>query len=114
VHIAEGWEELWLSEIEQQQQGGKDIAFRGDAAFARPEVYVALEERGENYTIRIPANDSQEQDIAELQPRRVKRPSRKPLVEYKRPVLGGELEDSAPTRVRESCRTEAHRIVEVY
>ncbi|HXW93059.1 MAG TPA: transposase [Terriglobales bacterium] len=38
----------------------------GDAAFARPEVYEALEERGMKYAIRIPANDSLERDIAEL------------------------------------------------
>jgi hypothetical protein len=62
---------------------GKEVAFRGDAAFARPEVYEALEERGVKYAIRIPANDSLERDIAELLPRPVGRPSPKPLVEYK-------------------------------
>jgi len=35
------------------------------------------------YAIRIPANDSLEQDIAELLPRPIGRPSQKPLVEYK-------------------------------
>jgi Transposase DDE domain group 1 len=83
VHSAEGWEELLLPEIERQQQVGKEVAFRGDAAFARPEVYEALEERGVKYAIRIPANDSLERDIAELLPRPVGRPSQKPLVEYK-------------------------------
>jgi len=74
---------MLLPEIERQQQMGKEVAFRGDAAFARPEVYEALEERGVKYAIRIPANDSLERDIAELLPRPVGRPSRKPLVEYK-------------------------------
>jgi len=83
VHSAEGWEELLLPEIERQQQMGKEVAFRGDAAFARPEVYEALEERGVKYAIRMPANDSLERDIAELLPRPVGRPSQKPLVEYK-------------------------------
>jgi hypothetical protein len=78
VHSAGGWEELLLPEIERQQQTGKEVAFRGDAAFARPEVYEALEERGVKYAIPIPANDSLERDIAELQPRRVGRPSQKP------------------------------------
>src|SRR5215470_6880079 len=55
VHSAEGWEELLLPEIERQQRMGKEVAFRGDAAFARPEVYEALEERGVKYAIRIPA-----------------------------------------------------------
>ena len=62
MHSAEGWEELLLPEIERQQQMGKEVAFRGDAAFARPEVYEALEERGVKYPIRIPANDSLERD----------------------------------------------------
>ena len=39
VHSAEGWEELLLPEIERPQQREKEVAFRGDAAFARPEVY---------------------------------------------------------------------------
>jgi hypothetical protein len=83
VHSAEGWEEFLLPEIERQQRMGKEVAFRGDAAFARPEVYEALEARGVRYAIRVPANDSLEREIAELQPRPVGRPSHKPLVEYK-------------------------------
>jgi hypothetical protein len=83
AHSAEGWEELLLPEIERQQQMGEEVAFRGDAALARPEVYEALEELGVKYAIRIPANDSLERDIAELLPRPVRRPSQKPLVEYK-------------------------------
>ena len=53
-----------------------------DAAFAQPEVYEALEERGVKYAMRIPANDSLERDIAELLLRPVGRPRQKPLVEY--------------------------------
>ena len=56
------------------------VRTRGDAAFARPEVYEALEERGVKYAIRIPANDNLERDIAELLPRPVGRPSQKLLV----------------------------------
>ena len=33
-------------EIERQQRMGKEVAFRGDAAFAKPEVYEALKARG--------------------------------------------------------------------
>jgi hypothetical protein len=62
---------------------GKEVAFRADAAFAKPEIYDALEERGVKYAIRIPANENLERDIAELLPRPVGRPSKKPLVEYK-------------------------------
>jgi hypothetical protein len=57
--------------------------FRADAAFAKPEIYEALEKRGVKYAIRIPVNDSLERDIAELLTRPVGRPSHKPLVWYK-------------------------------
>jgi hypothetical protein len=83
VHSAEDWEELLLPEIEWQQKLGKHVVFWADAAFARPEIYEALEERGVKYAIRIPSNDNLERDIAELLPRPVGRPGKKPLIEYK-------------------------------
>ena len=83
VHSAEDWAELLLPEIERQQELGKEVVFRADAAFAKPEIYEALEERGVKYAIRIPANDSLERDIVELLTRPVGRPSHKPVVWYK-------------------------------
>jgi hypothetical protein len=83
VHSAGDWEELLLPEIERQQKLGKEVVFRADAAFAKPEIYEALEERGVKYAIRIPSNDSLERDIAELLTRPVGRPSHKPVVWYK-------------------------------
>jgi hypothetical protein len=83
VHSADDWEELLLPEIERQQKLGKEVVFRADAAFAKPEIYEALEERSVKYAIRIPANDSLERDIAELLTRPVGRPSHKPVVWYK-------------------------------
>src|SRR3989441_1125858 len=49
VHSSDDWEELLVSEIERQQQHGKEVVFRADAAFAKPEIYEALEERGMKY-----------------------------------------------------------------
>lgn len=46
VHSAEDWEELLLPEIERQRSTGKEVVFRADAAFAKPEIYEAMEERG--------------------------------------------------------------------
>jgi hypothetical protein len=83
VHSAEDWEELLLPEIERQQKLGKEVVFRADAAFAKPEIYEALEARGVKYAIRIPANESLERDIAELLTRPVGRPSHKSVVWYK-------------------------------
>jgi hypothetical protein len=84
VHSAEDWEELVLPEIARQHKQGKEVVVRADAAFAKPEIYEALEERSVKYAIRIPANDSLERDIAELLSRPVGRPTHKPLVRYKR------------------------------
>src|SRR6202140_986086 len=83
VHSAEDWDELLLPEIERQKAEGKEVAFRADAALAKPEIYEALEERGVKYAIRIPANENLERDIAELLKRPVGRPSHKPVVWYK-------------------------------
>ncbi len=83
VHSADGWEEILLPEIERRQEPGKEAVVRADAAFAKPEVYEALEERSMKYAIRIPANESLERDIAELLTRPVGRPSHKPVVRYK-------------------------------
>jgi hypothetical protein len=83
VHSPEGWEELLLPEIERQQRMGKDVAFRADEAFAKPEICDALEEPGVKYAIPIASNDNLERDIAELLPRPVGKASVKPLVEYK-------------------------------
>jgi hypothetical protein len=83
VHSADDWEELLLPEIDRQQKLGKEVVFRADAAFAKPEIYETLEERSVKYAIRIPSNDSLERDIEELLTRPVGRPSYKPLVWYK-------------------------------
>src|ERR1039457_1445003 len=83
VHSAEGWEGLLLPEIERQQRQGKEVVFRAAAAFAKPELYEALEEREVKYAIRLPANDNLERNIAGLLTRPVGRPSYQPLVRYK-------------------------------
>ncbi|MGQ0548142.1 MAG: IS1380 family transposase [Armatimonadota bacterium] len=83
VHSAEQWDQVLLPEIERQQQQGKDVVVRADAAFAKPEVYEALEARGVKYAIRIPSNETLEQAVAELLTRPVGRPSHKPVVRYK-------------------------------
>ena len=66
VHSAQDWDELLLPEIERQQAAGKKVTFRADAAFAKPEIYETLEERGVQYAIRIPANRSLECEIEEI------------------------------------------------
>ena len=61
---------------------GLDIRrfFRGDAAFARPELYEYLEAEGYLYTIRLPANAVLHREIEPLLTRPVGRPPNEPLV----------------------------------
>ncbi len=78
VSSADDWDDLLLPEIERQQ-----IVFRADAAFARPAIYEALETRGVQYAIRIPANKNLELEIEDLLLRSPGRPNHTPLVRYK-------------------------------
>jgi Transposase DDE domain group 1 len=83
VHSAQDWDALLLPEIERQQAGGTQVAFRADAAFAKPDIYEALEAREVRYAIRIPANPSLELEIEEILCRPPGRPGHKPLVRYR-------------------------------
>jgi hypothetical protein len=55
---------------------------RADAAFARAELYEALEEREVKYAIRLPANANLERKITELLKRPAGRPGYKPVTRY--------------------------------
>jgi hypothetical protein len=79
VFSADDWEELLVPEIERQQASGLRVAFRADAAFARPAIYEALETRGVQYAIRIPAYKNLELAIEDILCRSPGRPSVTPL-----------------------------------
>lgn len=83
VSSAEDWDELLLPEIERQQAEGKRVTFRADAAFAKPEIYEALEGHTVDYVIRIPANKNLELEIEDILFRPPGRPSAKPLMRYR-------------------------------
>jgi hypothetical protein len=99
VHSAENWGERLLPELERQQKLGKEVVFRADAAFAKPEIYEALEECGVTYAVRLPAHNSLERDMAELLTRPVGRPSHKPVVWVQ------------SFRYRAACWNKARRVV---
>ncbi len=42
------------------------MVFRIDAAFVKPEIYKAMEERGVRFANRPPANDNLARDIEQL------------------------------------------------
>ncbi len=53
VHSAEEREELLLTEIDRLRALGVEVALRGDAALAKPDVYEALEARGATYAPKL-------------------------------------------------------------
>jgi hypothetical protein len=58
------------------------LLFRADAAFAKPEIYAYLEAKNIGYTIRLPANEVLQREIAYLLVRPTEWPSKGPMVSY--------------------------------
>jgi len=74
VHSADGWRDL-LAPVVARYRGNVDrLCFRGDAAFALPEIYEFLEAERMTYAIRLPANSVLQENIAYLLRRPVGRP----------------------------------------
>ena len=82
VHSAKGWRDLLEPVVERYRDSGKKLYFRGDAAFASPDLYEYLEELGILYVIRIKANNNLYAEIEHLLTRPVGRPPKKPRVFY--------------------------------
>jgi hypothetical protein len=80
VHSAKGWREVLLPVIARYRGRGFALYFRGDAAFAKPELYELLEAESIGYAIRLPANPVLQARIGHLLTRPVGRPPRKPQV----------------------------------
>ncbi len=74
VHSADGWRDVLAPVAACYRHKMKRRFFRGDAAFANPEVHELLEPEGYAYTIRLPANSVLQQSIASLLTRPVGRP----------------------------------------
>ncbi len=80
VHSADRWKELLEPIVARYERKTVRKYFRGDAAFAKPEIYEYLEEKGFLYAIRLPANQVLQAKIRHLLTRPVGRPPRKPVV----------------------------------
>jgi len=74
VHSADGWKDFLEPII--KRYGSKKVRkyFRGDAVFAKPEIYEYLESKCFLYAIRLPANDVLYNEIDHLLTRPVGRP----------------------------------------
>jgi len=80
VHSADGWRAVLEPVIVRYRSIVKRLYFRGDAAFANPEIYEFLEAEGAGYTIRLPANRVLQDKIGYL----LKRPPGRPPHEVHR------------------------------
>ena len=80
VHSADRWKELLEPIVARYEKKKVRKYFRGDAAFAKPEIYQYLEKKGFLYAIRLPANQVLQEKIEHLLTRPVGRPPRKPVV----------------------------------
>ena len=56
VHSAADWRVVLEPVIARYRGTAKRLYFRGDAAFANPEIYEFLEAEGMGYAIRLPAS----------------------------------------------------------
>jgi hypothetical protein len=74
VHSADGWRAVLEPVIARYRGKMKRRFFRGDAAFANPEVYELLETEGYKYAVRLPANAVLQGRIGWLLKRPVGRP----------------------------------------
>jgi hypothetical protein len=82
VHSADGWKNLLEPIIDRHKRMSKRIYFRGDAAFASPDIYEYLEDNSILYAIRLKANNNLSREIEHLMTRPVGRPPRKPRIFY--------------------------------
>jgi hypothetical protein len=74
VHSAADWRAVLEPVIARYRGTAKRLYFRGDAAFANPEMYEFLETEDVGYSIRLPANNVLQNRIAYLLKRPVGRP----------------------------------------
>jgi hypothetical protein len=66
VHSADGWRGMLEPVLARYRHTMQRCYFRGDAAFANPEVYECLEAEGYKYTIRLPVNSVLQERIGWL------------------------------------------------
>ena len=82
VYSSDDWKSVLEPIIERYRD--KDITryFRGDAAFANPDIYRLLEKEDYFYAIRLKGNNILQSHIANLLTRPVGRPPKKPILQY--------------------------------
>ena len=66
VHSADGWRDVLEPVVERYRERNLRRYFRGDAAFALPDLYEFLEGENYKYVIRLKANKVLQECIAHL------------------------------------------------
>jgi hypothetical protein len=74
LHSAHDWRDVLVPVVERYKEREVRLYFRGDAAFASPDIYEFLEAEGYTYAIRLKANAVLQECIAHLLTRPVGRP----------------------------------------
>jgi hypothetical protein len=82
VHSADDWQSVLEPIVSRYRDFNIARFFRGDAAFANPNVYPYLEAEGYFYAIRLIGNPILHNKIEHLMTRPVGRPPQKPIVLY--------------------------------
>ncbi len=80
VHSADSWHEVLDPVVARYRDRKLRRYFRGDAAFASPDIYEYLEAEGFGYAIRLPANSVLQGYIGHL----LRRPRGRPPLEVRR------------------------------
>ncbi len=80
VHSADGWREVLDPVVARYRGRQLRHYFRGDAAFAAPDIYECLETEGFGYVIRLPRNEVLQGRIVHL----LSRPRGRPPMEVRR------------------------------
>jgi len=80
VHSADDWRSVLEPVVARYRHEKLRRFFRGDAAFANPDIYSFLEQEGYLYAIRLPANKVLQREIEHLLTRPVGRPPNKPII----------------------------------
>jgi len=99
VHSADGWRDVLEPVVARYRERDLRRYFRGDAAFASPDIYEFLEDEGFLYAIRLPKNQVLLESICHLLTRPVGRPPEGGtpiLCQFQ--LLGRKLEQKASCR----------------
>jgi len=82
VYSSDDWKSVLEPIIKRYQNNDIARYFRGDAAFANPDIYRLLEKEEYFYAIRLKGNNILQDHIEHLLTRPVGRPPKKPIVRY--------------------------------